>query len=274
MNIWAATCQGCMLLILLTGLAPSPAVAADEFACRMRNARQLLEYHRYPQALGELARAKPLAGDSTLRGMMLALHAGVAFAQSGDTEQALTAFRATLAADLHARLPISASPRLSREFEELRLRVSKEKEPLPSDVPRARAPESLLSAWVKEFPRSPPPPPPLDLSVRVLRPRFIIPATTATGLALSGGIFWTLARHEQSLLLNRDPSLQNADDVDRVVSRARTYQLIEFSCLGASVVTLAVAISQHVRRDPDPREVRTPSSPSAASFPIPLESCS
>jgi tetratricopeptide (TPR) repeat protein len=275
MAIRAAAFQARMLLTLLAGLAPGLAVAADEFACRIRNARQLLEYHRYPQALQELARAKPLVGDVPLRGLVIALHAGVAFAQLGDTEQALTAFRAALAADPHARLPVAASPRLLREFEEARLRVVREAG-LPSDAPRVRAPEPLLSTWLREFPRTPPPPPPLDLSVRVLRPRFAVPATASVALALSGGVFWILARRETSRFINDDPQddPKDADEVARVVSRARTYQVLEFGFLGASVAALGIAISQYVRREPDPRQGRTLGSPSAVPPFLPLESCS
>ena len=135
MNIGAPAAQACMLLALLAGQASGSPVTVDEFACRLRNARQLLDYQRYPQALQELARARPLAGNVPLRGMAIALHAGVAFSQLGDTEQALAAFRAALSADPRARLPLATSPRLLREFEEVRLRVAKEASP-PSDVPR------------------------------------------------------------------------------------------------------------------------------------------
>jgi hypothetical protein len=274
MKRWSVTAQAWPLLPLLVALAPDWAMAADEFAGRIRAARHLIECQRYPRALEELARAKPLAGEVPLRGMVLALHAGVAFAQQGDTEQALTAFRAALSEDLQARLPLAVSPRLAREFEELRLRVSREPGPPASDAPRVRARETLLSTWVKDFPRSPPPPPPVDLSVRVLRPRVAVPATASVGLAASGVVFWTLARREQTRLIRNDPPPRDAGELESILSRARTYRAIELSLFGASAVALGVAITQYVRREPDPREERPQGLPSANPLFSPLEGCS
>ena len=92
---------------------------------------------------------------------------------------------------------------------------------------------------------------------------------------MSGGAFWALARHEQSRFINDDPTddPRDAIEVAQVVSRIHTYQVIELSCLGVSLAALGVAISQYVRCEPDPREARTPSSSSAVSAFIPLESC-
>jgi hypothetical protein len=189
----------------------APAVAAgagtsggDEVRRSIDAAAKLYESLDYDQALEQLAHARALGprGDD---GVEISLYEGIIHADmSGHHDQSQAAFRAALALRPDARLPVKVSPKVEREFEQLRKQVMQEQAkaarkppprapPAPSDRPVAAAPPSLVPAE----PPSPGASPFLGPSLFGVRVP-LVPAAlggVAVAAGVGGTVFGLMTRH-------------------------------------------------------------------------------
>ncbi|HYH95380.1 hypothetical protein [Hyalangium sp.] len=241
----------------------------------MDTVRQLLESQGYEEALERLGRLKVLARDAEQR-LVVSLYEGLALSSMGrrNQDRAQAAFRAALLLDPQANLPVKVPPRLERTFEEVRARVLKELagQPLsarevtapPAPAAEQRVPPSaepergqagappelapedrlrLMSKWPVLVAPAPPGPTPVAESFRykASRPRVLVSAITGGALLASGGVFWGLARHEQSRLRKVDLSTGTLDEARSTAARGQRYQTLGFGLAGAGGLALGVA---------------------------------
>jgi tetratricopeptide (TPR) repeat protein len=111
--------------------APSPAPASpsanagEEFKRRLTAGIRLYESLEYERALQQVQRAKEVARTSD-QDVTASLYEGLILADMGQGEQSLAAFKTALLLNPEAKLPVKASPKVSKDFEDLRLRVREE----------------------------------------------------------------------------------------------------------------------------------------------------
>jgi hypothetical protein len=211
---------------------PLPAGAQETLSSGLRMARALLERQQYEQALTQVRglRQPELSSEQSLT---VALYEGLILAHLGPSRQseALAAFKAVLLQDPQVRLPLKASPRIAREFEQARTQALAER----------RAAFASLESRVT----------PLGVVMpgdEVTATHVLIPTLAGGGLAVSGGVFWALARRERSRLENNDPSLDTDEKVRSAAARGKTYQTLGFSLLGAGAASLGIAATLYMRR--------------------------
>jgi len=124
------------------------APAKADFASLLAGAVRLYEDLEYEQALKQLGRAKAVARGPEQEATV-ALYEGIMLGELGQRDQALAAFRTGLYLQPEAKLPAKVSPKLERDFEEVRQGVLR-------DLGIAQAP--------------PPPQPPPPVSDRPAQP--------------------------------------------------------------------------------------------------------
>jgi tetratricopeptide (TPR) repeat protein len=134
------------------------APAKADFASLLAEAVRLYEDLEYELALKQLSRAKAVAKGPEQEATA-ALYEGIMLAELGQRDQALAAFRTGLYLQPEAKLPAKVSPKLERDFEEVRQGVLR-------DLGIAQAPPPEPQA----------PPPPSDRPVQPdLAPRVEMP---------------------------------------------------------------------------------------------------
>lgn len=162
-------------------------------------ASHLYESLDYDAALEQLARAKAL-GPRADEEAEIALYEGIIYADmSGHRDQSQAAFRAALLLRPDARLPVKVSPKVERDFEQLRKQVAQElakakrssRPPPPpaSDRPVAAAPPPTPSLVPDAPPTlaAPPPSGPQLFGVQVP----LVPAALG-GVAVAAGVGGTV----------------------------------------------------------------------------------
>ncbi|MFY2560572.1 tetratricopeptide repeat protein [Corallococcus terminator] len=100
------------------------ATASDAFQGRLRDAARLYEELEYEQALLALADAKVLARTEDERADAL-IYEGLVLADLGQRPKALVAFRQGLTLRPLASLPVKVSPKVQRDFENVRREVAR-----------------------------------------------------------------------------------------------------------------------------------------------------
>jgi tetratricopeptide (TPR) repeat protein len=137
--------------------------SADDVRRYVQAAARLYESLDYDQALEQLAHAKAL-GPRADEGVEISLYEGIIYADmSGHHDQSQAAFRAALLLRPDARLPVKVSPKVEREFEQLRKQVAQEQakarktaaKPPPVDRPVAAAPPPALVPAARPPPLAP-----------------------------------------------------------------------------------------------------------------------
>lgn len=278
-------CTPVLLAVSLLAIGwPLMAWAQEDFEQGVDTARQLLESQRYEEALVQIERLKPRAPDKEQRAD-LDIYEGLVLSNMGRRTQdrASVAFRSALQLNPQARLPVKVPPRLERTFEELRARVLKEQAGRPGPMPEvpAEVPSSplaaepmragagvsgdldmtdrlrLLSQWSALTAPAPPAP---SVSVPVTetfrykasRPRVLVPAITGGALVVSGGVFWGLAKREQSRLQNEDLRERTLEDARLMAARGERYQNWAVGATVAGGVALGVATVLYVLQVPKP----------------------
>ncbi|QRN97470.1 hypothetical protein JRI60_52560 [Archangium violaceum] len=155
------------LCILAVTAAPRAAHAQDAFNRYLTAAVRLYESLEYERAMEQLQRAKGLARDMK-QDVAIALHEGIILADMGKREQSQTAFKTGLLLDPEAKLPLAVSPKVERDFEEMRARVNKElgrapppspKEPKPPVIANKDRPEQQATTPDLNAPAPATPPP-------------------------------------------------------------------------------------------------------------------
>lgn len=166
---------------------PRKPPAKADFPSTFSAAVRLYEAFDYEKALEEFTRAQALA-QGPEQEVPVALYLGIVQAELGDREQSLTAFRTGLYLQPDAKLPVKVSPRVERDFEEVRQAVLKDL------APARTAPESTGDRPVQSpadkpvLTPAPAPPPPAYAQTDAARARpSVLPlALLGTG-AVAGG---------------------------------------------------------------------------------------
>ncbi|WNG61753.1 hypothetical protein F0U59_48850 [Archangium gephyra] len=104
-----------------TPVRKTPA-AKEDFQSVFSAAIRLYESFEYEKSLAQLSRAKALA-KGVEQEVPVALYQGVVQAELGQREESLAAFRTGLYLKPDATLPVKVSPKLEREFEDVRQSV-------------------------------------------------------------------------------------------------------------------------------------------------------
>ncbi len=114
-----------LCVMVLGATAPQVAQAQDDFQRSLLAAEQLYKSGEKERALAQLQRVRELAR-GLAQDVAVALREGIVLADLGQWAKAQTAFREGLLLDPEARLPLRVSPKLERDFEEVRTQVRKE----------------------------------------------------------------------------------------------------------------------------------------------------
>lgn len=108
-------------LVIIGGL-PLTSHAQDDFSRYFNAAVQLYKDGENEQALKQLEQAKQRARNLD-QDIAIALYEGLSYADLSQWKQARDAFERALLLDLKAKLPTKVSPKVERDFEEVRARV-------------------------------------------------------------------------------------------------------------------------------------------------------
>ncbi|WP_147448650.1 hypothetical protein [Corallococcus terminator] len=232
-------------------------------------ANQFYDALEYERALEQLAQARRFStGESD--DVLLSLYEGVILADLGRNEASTVAFKAALQRQPQAKLPVKVSPKVERRFEELRRQVERERAKQVARVgvarkesPEADASKTGIDAQGNSMEGAPAPmsvstspstsvAPTEPLSAHAetsgsrLRGRAWIPATVSGALLVGGGVAYLQARSERSKLQTNDASLTNSQEVDRSVSRGRTFQTVGWVLTGAGVAGLGISAGMYL----------------------------
>lgn len=169
----------------------TPARRGD-FQSSFSAAVRLYESLEYEQALEQLSRAKTLAR-TTEQEVAVALYQGIVQAELGQRGPSLTSFRTGLYLQPDAKLPVQVSPKVARDFEEVRQAVLRDlgatqEQASAGDRPVQPAPdrEPGLVAHVE-----PPPPTPAYVpsasSEKASGRGTVLPLTLMGATAVAGG---------------------------------------------------------------------------------------
>ncbi|AKJ06487.1 hypothetical protein ATI61_105527 [Archangium gephyra] len=130
------------------------------------------ENFEYEQALEQLTKAQGLAKGPEQE-VPVALYLGIVHAELGDRTQSLAAFRTGLYLQPDARLPVKVSPKLERDFEEVRQAVLQDLGLPTAPVQSPPVAERPVQPAPTDTPAATAPPPPAD------KPALLPPEPTA-----------------------------------------------------------------------------------------------
>ncbi|QQR46830.1 tetratricopeptide repeat protein [Myxococcus xanthus] len=159
--------------LLLPGLAFGQTVTAkaaqssardSSFRARLKAAAQLYEELEYEQALKTLTQAKALATTDDERADA-AMYEAIVLADLGRRSQSLRAFREALSLQPDSQLPVRVSPKVARDFDDVRKKLQSESvasapvepPPAPSQDRPVLEPEGTASAVATLSPAAPTP---------------------------------------------------------------------------------------------------------------------
>ncbi len=263
------TSQGAWLgMVLLSCLMLLPhevhAQARGKVQTYVLSARRLYEDLEYERALEQISRAKRFSrGDAD--DVLLSLYEGLILADLGRKDESTASFKAALFLRPDAKLPVKVSPKVEQQFEAVRQQVKRELAKQDAQEPVAKA-EPLEptrpSASVKppsvvptpQGPQTTVAPPVEEASSGALRSRAWLPATLGGVLLVGGGVSYALAKGEQSKLRDDDVRLATPQDVERTVSRGRTYQTVGLSLAGAGILGLGVSAGMYLLGGPSTQD--------------------
>ncbi|MFY1828312.1 hypothetical protein ACN47A_20480 [Myxococcus fulvus] len=231
----------------------------------------LIDDLEFERALEQVARVKKVSKGPE-DDVAVSLYEGVILAElsHGRMGDANASFKAALILDPDAKLPLSVSPKLMRQFEDVRARVLDElatrgegrkplepPAPTPSHVPQpALATGALSSPAVSE----------LSGTRSSLRDHALIPAVAGGVLVVTGGVFWRLAEREKSKLETPGSGVGSRDEARAVASCARSRQTVAVSLLAAGVTGLGIALGLHLSGEPETSVVLQPGADGATAL--------
>lgn len=202
---------GLVLGLLLVGGPLCPALAAsDDFQRYLGAAVQLYESLEYERALAQLQRARSVAR-GVEQDVSLGLHEGILLAELGRWDEARASFETALLLEPSATLPLRVSPKVEREFESIRKRVSaslaRRKQAARPDTatpPSAPPPPVAGSDRPAQPPPSrltpsePPPPPPVTVQASPRRAPVVPLALLGAGVVAGGlGAFFGVSANQR-----------------------------------------------------------------------------
>jgi hypothetical protein len=214
---------------------------------------RLYESLEYERALDQIHLARQ-GSRSTEEEVTLSLYEGIILIELGQQEQGSAAFKSGLLLQPEAKLPLQVAPTIEQLLESVRRNVRSELAAI-SDQQETERPQAEAS--------SPPQAGPTKASAAVstaalrtapqergLRQHALLPAIAGGTLVVAGGISWAISRTELSRLHNDSPRLATQEDVQRTISRGRTFQKVGISLLGAGVAGLVTAAGLYVGGTP------------------------
>ncbi|RKG78156.1 hypothetical protein [Corallococcus terminator] len=161
------------------------ASAGPDFQARMSAASHAYEELDYEHALQQLDAVNLVARDSRERGQV-AIFRGLVLADLGRRQESLASFKDGLTLLPDASLPVKVSPKVSRDFEEVRRTVQREltRNPRPpSDTPHALSDAQLARTPAPEFA-----PPGVQAEVQRTRAMPVLPMALLGGGVVLGGL--------------------------------------------------------------------------------------
>jgi hypothetical protein len=177
--------------------APSPSRKAPvrktparkgDFQSAFSAAVRLYEGLEYEQALEQLSRARALAR-GTEQEVAVTLYQGIVQAELGQRVQSLSSFRTGLYLQPDAKLPAQVSPKVARDFEEVRQAVQRDLGIAPPEPPSAEDRPVQSPGLVAQV--EPPPPAPAYVpsanEERSSGPGKVLPLTLMGATAVAGG---------------------------------------------------------------------------------------
>ncbi|SEU21605.1 hypothetical protein [Stigmatella erecta] len=241
--------RSALTLAVLVGVSPASHAAANPEVQRyLISIRRLYENLEYERALNQIQLAQQQKARSTEDEVTLSLYEGILLTEMGRVEPGTAAFKAALLLKPEAQLPVPVAPKIGKLFESVRQQVKREMAPLlaqqqaepparsPSLAPPVPAPAAPGSGAEGVSQRAP---------GRDLRKYALVPAAVGGGLLVAGGVSWAISRGERGRLRDDDPALATREDVDRSVSRGRTWQTVGFSLLGVGAAGVATAAGMY-----------------------------
>ncbi|NOK37726.1 hypothetical protein HMI49_31450 [Corallococcus exercitus] len=228
---------GIALMLVSPAWSQPAAPSGADFQGRMSAASQSYEDLDYEHALEQLDSAKAVARNGEEQGRVAILR-GIVLADLGRRQESLAAFKAGLSLLPDANLPVKVSPKVSRDFEEVRRNVQRElaRNPRPPpDAPRAMADAQLAP--------TPPPglvPPTARTEVGRTRSTPVLPLALLGGGVVLGGIGGYVGLQSRS---NVNAARDAAFYSDRTahLDSARGQALAANVMLGAAVAAVAGA---------------------------------
>lgn len=266
-----------MGLLAITLFVPLAARAQDsaEVQTYLDSVSRLYEAREYERALEQLANAKRLTRGKEAA-VALTLYEGIILSDLRKTNEASAAFKAALLLKPEAKLPVQVAPKVEQLFEGLRQQVKQElaavraqpeaeRQPFeaqhqvevtPQQESQGREPETQEAAPIPlasaqhqqvevKFQQEAPPAGNVPKRAN-LRSRAFIPAIAGCVLLAAGGVSLGMAKGEQSRLRSADSSLATYADVERSMSRGRSYQTAGVGLVGAGVAGLGLAAGFYV----------------------------
>ncbi|RKH68421.1 tetratricopeptide repeat protein [Corallococcus llansteffanensis] len=247
---------GLALMLVSPAWSQPAASAGPDFQARMSAAAHAYEELDYERALEQLDAAKAVARDDREWGRV-ATFRGLVLADLGRRQEALDAFKEGLSLLPDANLPVKVSPKVSRDFEEVRRTVQRDlaRSPRPPpDAPRA----------MTDAPPEQPPPPAFvpsaaQAEVRPTRSLPVLPLALLGGGVVLGGVGGYLGLQSRS---NVNAARDDVFYSDRTahLDSARGQSLAANVLLGAAVTAAAGAAVTWLLTDspPSPRTEVSP----------------
>jgi tetratricopeptide (TPR) repeat protein len=244
-----------LLIVLL--LVPLAVQAQDsqEVEDYLVSVSRLYEDLEYERALEQIDRAKRMTR-GVEADVALVLYEGIILADMGKMEEATAAFKAALFLRPDSTLPVQVSPKVAQHFESVRVEVKRDLAPIrarreaqrrqdEARRPQEGKPVAPLATEVPAAARE------TEVSARgPSRSRALIPAIAGGALVVAGGVFYGLAKSEQSKLRGDDAGLGTRADAQASASRGKTYQTVGLGLVGAGVVGLGVATGLYLMGAP------------------------
>jgi hypothetical protein len=237
-------------LLLASAAQAASNTAAQTYLIAVSRLYESLEYERALDQI-HLARQGPR---STEEEVTLSLYEGIILVELNQQEQGLAAFKSALLLQPEAKLPVRVSPKVETLFESVRKKVKRE---LAAVLPKYEAERRQADASPQ--PQARPEPSPIAAPTAVsstaptgrdLRQYALFPAVAGGTLMMAGGISWAFSRTELNHLRGNAPHLATQEDVQRTISRGRTWQTVGVSLLGVGVAGLATAAGLYVVGSP------------------------
>jgi hypothetical protein len=234
-----------LVLVLLV-----PTVARSENSVEVRtyllSVQRLFEDLEYERALDQINLARRMAREAEDE-VTLSLYEGIILCDLSKQEEGRAAFKAALLLRPDAKLPVQVAPKVEQLFESVRQQVK--------TLPIARSQVGLekteaafqpLPRQQSEAVRSAPALEQAALPDRGLRRHSRVPAIAGGVLVAAGGIAWGVSKGDMNQLRNNDSRLATMEDVQRTVSRGRTWQTVGVSLLSVGAASLAAATGMYV----------------------------
>ncbi|MFP2958714.1 tetratricopeptide repeat protein [Myxococcus sp. 1LA] len=268
---YALLTPGLTLGQAMTATTAQAGARESSFRSRLKAAAQLYEELEYEQALKTITHAKALATTDAERADA-SIYEAIVLADLGKRSQSLRAFHAALSLEPQSQLPVRVSPKVARDFEEVRKKVQRERVASTPEEPTLaasaqdrpvlapEAPASTVTASTSSAPTAsvfiPPEPQHVTHEPGGLRIRPLPVALLGAGV-LAGGIGSYFGLSSRS-------DIQNARDtfvIDEQVSHldsARGKALGANILFGVAVTAAAGAVITYFLGDDTPAQREAP----------------